>query len=96
MHRHHVLFYSNTCNTSRRLLRHLAKNKMAEKLNCVCVDRRVEENGRTFAILQNGRKIPIPNLQGVPALFCMHNKMTYYGNDIMWQLAPMADAALLP
>lgn len=90
----YVLFYSNTCNTSRRLLQQLAKNKnTAEKLNYVCIDQRVEENGRTFAILQNGRKIPIPNLQGVPALFCMHNKTTYYGNDIMQQLSQILAAA---
>ena len=90
----YVLFYSNTCNTSRRLLQQLAKNKnTAEKLNYVCIDQRVEENGRTFAILQNGRKIPIPNLQCVPALFCMHNKTTYYGNDIMQQLSQILAAA---
>lgn len=90
----YVLYYSNTCNTSRRLLQNLAKNtSLSEKLNFVCIDQRIEENGRTFAVLQNGRKIPIPNLQGVPALFCMPNKTTYYENDITDQLSKILAAA---
>jgi hypothetical protein len=81
-----VLFYSNYCPHSSKLLQHLAKHGIAAKLNCVCIDRRSRDptTGQTVILTETGKTINLPvNVQNVPSLLLISQKYrVVVGNDI--------------
>jgi hypothetical protein len=81
-----VLYYSNNCKHSQKLLAHLAKLGLLEKYNFVCIDRRsVDPNTRQITItLDRGLKTTLPpNVSRVPTLLLVNQKYTaVVGDDI--------------
>ena len=79
-----ILYYSNFCEHSKKLLQGLSKFEMKKEIHFICIDKRVVEGNKTFIILQNGQKIIMPeNVTKVPALLLLdQNYKVLYGEMI--------------
>jgi len=76
-----ILYYSNYCKSSSKVLQILSKYNMSNKLHFICIDGRIDKNGETYAVLQNGQEILIPkNITAVPALLLLNQQyLVIYG-----------------
>jgi len=84
-----ILYYSNFCEHSKKLLQTLSKSQISREIHFICIDNRVKEEGKTYIILQNGSKIIMPeNMSKVPALLCITEKQLLYGDSIYEHLKP--------
>jgi hypothetical protein len=89
-----VLYYSNFCEHSKKLLITLSKSRINSEIHFICIDKREKINNDTYIILNNGQKMLMPkNLNNVPALFSLSgaingNIKILYGQDIYNFLAP--------
>jgi uncharacterized Fe-S cluster protein YjdI len=66
-----IVYYSNYCKHSQKLIAYLVKHDLVKNLNCINVDkRRIDTtSGQTYVILENGTSILLPpNVHSVPAL----------------------------
>jgi hypothetical protein len=92
-----ILYYSNLCDHSKKLLQTLAKSPSSKEIHFICIDKRVKEpNGKIFIILENGQKIIMPeNVTRVPALLLLNdNYKVLYGESILQHLKPRVEAAV--
>ena len=91
-----ILYYSNFCEHSTKLLQLLSKLELKKDIHFLCIDKRVNENGKTFIILQNGQKIIMPeNVTKVPALLLLNqNYKVLYGELINDYLKPRQEMAV--
>ena len=84
-----ILYYSNYCNHSKKIIQNLAKSPLKDKIHFICIDNRVKEEDKTYIVLQNGKKIIMPdNIVKVPALMNLSNYSIIYGEDIYSSLKP--------
>jgi hypothetical protein len=86
-----ILYYSNNCEPSKKLLQNISKTECSKDIHFMCIDRRVKDaNGQIFIVLQNGQKIVMPpNVTQVPALLLLNqNYKVIYGDDIYQHLRP--------
>jgi len=76
-----ILYYSNYCKSSSKVLQMLSKYDMNNKVHFICIDGRINKNGETYAVLQNGQEILIPkNITAVPALLLLNQQyLVIYG-----------------
>ena len=79
-----IIYYSNFCEHSKRLLQGLAKSQVSKDIHFICIDNRIKENGKLFIQLPNGQKIIMPeNVTKVPALLLINqNYKILYGEEI--------------
>ena len=86
-----ILYYSNFCEPSKKLLQTVSKTQNANNMHFVCIDKRVKDsNGKIFIVLQTGQKLLMPdNVTKVPALLLLkENYKVIYGDDIYNYLKP--------
>lgn len=86
-----ILYYSNFCEPSKKILQTITKTQMAKDIHFICIDNRVKDpSGKIFIILQNNQKIIMPeNVTKVPALLLLNqNYKVIYGDDIYSHLKP--------
>lgn len=86
-----ILYYSNFCEHSKKLLQYVNKTGSTKDIHFICIDKRVkDENGKIYIVLQNGQKILMPeNIKSVPALLLMtQNYSVIYGDEIYKFLKP--------
>ena len=86
-----ILYYSNFCEPSKKLLQTVSKTQNVNNIHFVCIDKRVKDsNGKVFIILQNGQKLIMPeNVTRVPALLLLNqNYKVIYGDDIYKHFRP--------
>jgi hypothetical protein len=82
-----ILYYSNYCKHSQKIIQYLVKNRLNEKLNFICIDKRKRDpkTNQVQIILENGSVVVLPpNIQSVPALLLV--KQSYQvvlGDDII-------------
>ena len=88
-----ILYYSNFCEPSKKLLQTVTKTGVAKDIHFICIDQRVKDNGKIFIVLQNGQKIIMPeNVTRVPALLLLsQNYKVIYGDDIYQHFRPAQD-----
>jgi len=89
-----ILYYSNFCEPSKKLLQTISKTQNLNNIHFVCIDKRVKDsNGKVFIILQTGQKLLMPeNVTRVPALLLLNqNYKVIYGDDIYKHLKPQVD-----
>ena len=55
-----VLYYSKYCDNCNKLIYQLGKTEIKESIHFLNVDKRIEKNGSTFIILENGMEILMP------------------------------------
>lgn len=93
-----VLYYSNYCPNSQKVLQYVSKNGLIEKLNCICIDKRSRDanTGQISIQMENGRKILMPpNVHSVPALLLVKkNYNAVFGGEIITYLAPSVKSAM--
>ena len=82
-----ILYYSNYCPHSQKLLQYITKKNLIEKLNCICVDKRVRDNNNNqmYIVLENGKRVILPpNVSSVPSLLQVKkNYSVLQGEDIL-------------
>jgi len=86
-----ILYYSNFCEPSKKLLQTVSKTQNVNNIHFVCIDKRIKDsNGKIFIILQNEQKLLMPeNVTRVPALLLLNqNYKVIYGDDIYKHLKP--------
>ena len=86
-----ILYYSNFCEHSKKLLQVLSKTTVAKDIHFICIDNRVKDsNNKIFIVLGNGQKIIMPeNVTKVPALLLLtQNYKVLYGESIYEYFKP--------
>ena len=86
-----ILYYSNYCKHSQKVLQFLVKGGMSDQLNFICIDKRARDaQNNTYIILENGKRVIMPpNVHSVPALLQVkHNYKVVLGDDIIQYFQP--------
>jgi hypothetical protein len=86
-----ILYYSNFCEHSKKLLQTLSKSQVSKDLHFICIDKRTKgPDNKIYIVLENGQKIVMPeNVTKVPALLLLNqNYAVLYGDEIYNQLKP--------
>jgi hypothetical protein len=82
-----ILYYSNYCKHSQKIIQTLVKANMADKISFICIDKRTRDNksNQIFITLENGSKVILPpNVQSVPSLLLVkHGYKLIIGDDII-------------
>ena len=90
-----ILYYSNYCEHSRKLLQSLSKTTASKDIHFICIDKRVTEGGKMYLVLENGQKIIMPEqVNRVPALLLLNNYQVLYGDAIYKQLKPQQEVEM--
>lgn len=92
-----ILYYSNYCEHSKKLLQSLSKLNIHQDIHFICIDKRVKDtNGKLFIVLENGQKIIMPeNVNRVPALLLLNQGyQVLYGESIFQHLKPKQEVAV--
>ena len=79
-----VLYYSTNCKFSQKVIQHIAKTGLIDKISCICIDKRQRDhnNNNVIISLENGKKILLPpNIQSVPALLRVNKNYTVLLGD---------------
>ena len=80
-----ILYYSNFCEHSKKLLQTFSKTSVSKDIHFICIDKRVKDNnGKVNIVLESGQKIIMPeNVTKVPALLLLNNNyQVLYGDNI--------------
>jgi hypothetical protein len=86
-----ILYYSNFCEHSKKLLQALSKSQVSKGIHFICIDKRTKgPNGKINIVLENGQQIVMPeNVTKVPALLLLNNNyQVLYGDNIYNHLKP--------
>jgi hypothetical protein len=87
-----IVYYSNYCKHSQKLLQYLAKHGLTTKVNCICIDKRKRDpnTNQTYIYLEKGGAVLLPpNVHCVPALLLVNEKYrVLVGEDIYKQFSP--------
>jgi hypothetical protein len=90
-----ILYYSNYCEHSKKLLQSLSKTQVSKEIHFICIDKREQDQktGKIYIILENGQKIVMPeNVSKVPALLLLNkNFQVLYGDTIYEYLKPQQE-----
>lgn len=84
-----VLYYSNFCEHSKKLLQRISKMEIKSEMHFICIDKRIQEGGKIHIVLENGQKMIMPeSISKVPALLLLENYSVLYGEAINDFLKP--------
>lgn len=82
-----ILYYSNYCKHSKKILQFFVNHNLTDQLNFICVDKRKQDpnTGQINIILENGTQILLPpNVHSVPSLLLVkQNYNVILGDEIM-------------
>ena len=87
-----ILYYSNYCQNSKKVIQYISKYGLIEKINCICIDKRTTNpnTGQIQIELENGKKVLMPpNVQYVPSLLIVSQKYSaIFGGEIIKYFEP--------
>ena len=86
-----ILYYSNFCEHSKKLLQTLSKTQTSKDIHFICIDKRTKgPDNKIYLVLESGQKIVMPeNVTKVPALLLLNNNyQVLYGDNIYNHLKP--------
>jgi hypothetical protein len=92
-----ILYYSNFCEHSKKLLQTLSKTNLVKDIHFICIDKRVKDaNNKTHVVLENGQQIIMPeNVNRVPALLLLNKGYeVLYGESILNYFKPQQNAVV--
>ena len=92
-----ILYYSNFCQHSKKLLQNFSKNPQKD-VHFICIDKRIKDkNGKIYLVLESGQQIVMPeNVTKVPALLLLSdNYRVLYGESILQYFRPRQEAAVV-
>lgn len=84
-----ILYYSNYCQPSKKLLFELSKSKIKDDIHFVCIDnRQTGPKNSTLINLPNGQQLVLPSqVTKVPALLLLHHgQRILFGSEIYKEL----------
>jgi len=88
-----ILYYSNYCKHSSKLIQILAKNNLTDKISCICIDKRKRDptSGQTVILLEGGKQAILPpNVHSVPSLLMIKQQYrVIVGDEILSYLEPL-------
>ena len=93
-----LLYFSNYCENSKKLLSILSKSSISKGIDFICVDQRTRNADGTFSIiLTNGFKVDLPpTITKVPALLLPnHGYQVLFGDQIYQHLQPKEKQAMM-
>tara|TARA_Y100000816_G_C26091118_1_gene576632 strand:- start:1449 stop:2018 length:570 start_codon:yes stop_codon:yes gene_type:complete len=79
-----VLYYSNYCEYSKKIITEFSRSNLKDSTYFVCVDKRCNKGEQIHIILENGKDIPLPKVvKSVPSLIiCSRGNMLLTGDQI--------------
>ena len=87
-----ILYYSNHCKHSKKIVDFLAKGGFTDSLSCICIDKRTRnpKTNQIIILLEGGQQtIMPPNISSVPALLLVNQKYKLVlGSDIIKHFEP--------
>lgn len=87
-----ILFYSNYCKHSQKIIQFLSRGGLLDSLNAYCVDKRVRDpkTNQTIILLENGQQYPLPpNVHSVPSMLLVNkNYQLILGDEIIQHFEP--------
>jgi len=85
-----ILYYSNKCPFSQKVLEFIAKNGLTRELECICIDKRGLKGSSWVVQLENASLHTLPpNIDRVPALLLVKEKFQVkFGDDIIQYYKP--------
>tara|TARA_B100000282_G_C31738191_1_gene494765 strand:- start:3515 stop:4108 length:594 start_codon:yes stop_codon:yes gene_type:complete len=87
-----ILYYSNYCKHSQKVVNTLVKNNLKDKLSFLCIDKRKRDtrDNQVYILLENGSRVIMPpNIHSVPSLLLVQNNYkVIYGDDIIQHYHP--------
>jgi len=88
-----ILYYSNYCKHSQKVLQVLSKTNITDKISFICIDKRSRDpkTNQLYINLENGSKVIMPpNIHSVPALLLVKKnyQVIYGGDDIVQYFQP--------
>jgi hypothetical protein len=86
-----ILYYSNFCEHSKRLLQTFSKTSVSKDIHFICIDKRIKDSdNKMYIVLESGQKIIMPeNVTRVPALLLLNeNYKVLYGESILQYFKP--------
>ena len=84
-----ILYFSNNCNHSQKLLDELNKKNVLNKINLICIDNRYKKNNITYVIV-NEENIPLPPMINcVPTMCIKPNNEILKGKEIYNYFIPL-------
>ena len=92
-----ILYYSNFCEHSKKLLQVLSKTQVSQEFHFICIDKREKgKDNKTYIVLENGQRIVMPeNVMKVPALLLLSdNYRVLYGDHIYNYMKPKQEVAV--
>ena len=92
-----ILYYSNYCKHSQKLIQTLVKGNLADKISCINIDKRKRDpkTNQLYIILENGSQVVLPpNVSSVPALLLIKHqyKVVFGSEDILKHFHPQLKA----
>jgi hypothetical protein len=88
-----VLYYSNYCKHSQKVIQFLAKNGLTDKMNFICIDKRVydQKTNNMQIVTETGKTVFLPpNVHSVPALLLVkQHYRVILGDEIIQLFTPM-------
>jgi hypothetical protein len=82
-----IVYYSNYCKHSQKLLQTLVKGNLADKISFICIDKRTVDpkTNQMFIVLESGAKVVLPpNIHSVPSLLLVNkNYKVLMGDEII-------------
>jgi len=93
----YILYYSNYSESSRYLLQYFGKNKN-DDIHFICIDTKITDNGKDYAILENGVRILIPEfITCVPTVLSLKNGIqVFVGQQISQWLEQRKNDTMRP
>jgi len=81
----YVLYYSKYCSNCKDVLYELGKTNVKEQTHFLNIDKRTKENGKIYILLDNGKKILLPeSINKVPALLLLNRgNQILFGSDVL-------------
>lgn len=90
-----ILYYSNYCKHSKKILQFLAKSNVIDKINFICIDKRNQDanTGQVIIYLENGKTETLPpNIHVVPSLLLPKDKYrVLLGDEIINYFDPVVE-----
>ena len=86
-----ILYYSNYCKNCKNLLTLISRTELVKTIHFICIDSRVQKNGKTYVILESNQEVVLPeSVKSVPALILLNdNYRIFYGDEIVQHLNPI-------
>ena len=86
-----ILYYSNYCENSKKLLSIITKSNIKNDIHFICIDKRIKRDNKTYIVLENNNQIVLPNtITCVPSILLLNeNYRILTGDDIYRLIEPI-------